>query len=114
ISTNSNYNIVKNTNAASSRNNNNYFSQNSSLRLSYIFWKGFVYRTELNNQYNTGVTANEGNNFTVWNMSLGKKFLKDNKAEISLSINDVLNENTSFRQNVTESYVEDVRSTVLQ
>lgn len=114
ISTNSNYNIIKNTNAASSRSNNNYFSQNSSLRLSWIFWKGFVYRTEVSNQYNTGITAGQDNNFTVWNMSLGKKFLKDNKAEISLSVNDVLNENTSFRQNVAESYVEDVRSTVLQ
>lgn len=114
ISTNSSYNIVKNTNTASTRNYNNYFSQNSSLRLSWTFWKGFIYRTEANNQYNTGVTAGEDNNFTVWNMSLGKKFLKDNKAEISLSVNDVLNENTSFQQNVTESYVEDVRSTVLQ
>lgn len=114
ISTNSSYNIVKNTNTTSSRNNSNYFSQNSSLRLSWIFWKGFVYRTEINSQFNTGVTAGEDNNFTVWNMSLGKKFLKDNKAEVSLSVNDVLNENTSFQQNVTASYVEDVRSTVLQ
>src|SRR5690606_39832644 len=63
----------------------------------------FVYRTEVSNQYNTGVTAGQDNNFTVWNMSLGKKFLKDNKAEISLSVNDVLNENTSFRQNVARS-----------
>ena len=114
ISTNSSYNIVKNTNTASSRNNNNYFSQNSSLRLSWIFWKGFVYRTEINSQYNTGVTAGEDNNFTVWNMSLGKKFLKDEKAEISLSVNDMLDESASFQQNVTASYVEDVRSTVLQ
>ncbi len=114
ISTNSSYNVVGNTNAVSVRNNNNYFSQNSSLQLSWIFWKGFVYRTELNSQFNTGVTAGQNNNFTVWNMSVGKKFLKDNKAEVSLSLNDVLDQNTSFRQNVTESYVEDVRSTVLQ
>ncbi|WP_187260805.1 TonB-dependent receptor [Pontibacter beigongshangensis] len=114
IGTNSNYNIVKNTHAASARNNNNYFAQYSNMRLSWIFWKGFVYRTEVAHQYNSGVTAGADNNFTLWNMSVGKKFLKDNKGEISLSVNDLLNENTSFYQNVTESYVEDVRSTVLQ
>jgi hypothetical protein len=114
ISTHSNYNIVKNTHAASARNNNNFFTQNSNLRLNWIFWKGFVYRTELNHQYNTGVTAGADNVFMLWNMSVGKKFLKDNKGEISLSVNDLLNENTSFQQNVTESFVEDVQSTVLQ
>ena len=114
ISTNSSYNIVENTNAATVGNNNNYFSQNASLRLSWIFWKGFVYRTDLTTQFNTGVTAGQNNNYTVWNMSVGKKFLKDDRAEFSLSVNDILDQNTSFRQQVTESYVEDVRSTVLQ
>ena len=47
-------------------------------------------------------------------LSVYKKFLKDNKGEFSLSVNDLLNENTSFQQNVSVDYVEDVRSTVLQ
>ncbi|TXK45786.1 outer membrane beta-barrel protein [Pontibacter qinzhouensis] len=114
IGTNSSYNIVKNTLAASSRNNNNFFTQNSNMRLSWILWKGFVYRTELNHQYNTGATAGASNNFLLWNMSMGKKFLKDNKGEISLSVNDLLDKNDSFQQNITESYAEDVRSTVLR
>lgn len=113
ISTNGHFNIVNNTNTASGS-SNHYFTQSSDMRLNWILGKGLVYRTELKHQYSTGVTEAADNHYTVWNMSFGKKFLKDNRAEISLSVNDILNENRSLQQNVTESYVEDVKSSVLQ
>ncbi len=114
ISTNSNYNIVQNTLAASARGNNNYFTQNTSLRYNWILWEGLVYRTELNHQLNSGLSAGVDNSFLLWNMSVGKKFLKNKQAELSLSVNDLLGQNTSIQRNVTESFVEDTQATVLQ
>ncbi|PVY42416.1 TonB-dependent receptor [Pontibacter virosus] len=112
VSTFSSYNIVSNT--LRTTQNNNFFNQNTSLRYNWILWKDLVYRTELNHQYNSGLSAGVDNSFLLWNMSLGKKIFKDKQGEISLSVNDLMNQNVSIRRNVTESYVEDVQSTVLQ
>jgi hypothetical protein len=112
VSTFSSYNIVSNT--LRTTQNNNFFNQNTSVRYNWILWKDLVYRTELNHQYNSGLSAGVDNSFLLWNMSVGKKVLKDKKGEISLSVNDLLKQNLSVRRNITESFVEDVQSTVLQ
>ncbi|WP_242928975.1 TonB-dependent receptor [Pontibacter vulgaris] len=112
VSTNSTYNIVKNT--FNTRQNNNYFNQSSSLRYNWILWKDLVYRTELNHQYNSGLSAGVDKSYLLWNMSLGKKVFKNKQGEVSLSVNDLLKQNVSIQRNVQPDYVEDVQSTVLQ
>ncbi|TXK31172.1 outer membrane beta-barrel protein [Pontibacter qinzhouensis] len=112
ISTRSNYNLVLNTLLPDR--NNNYFNQSTSARLNWIFLKGFVYRTELNHQANAGLAAGYDNNFTLWNMSISKKLFDREQGEISLSVNDALNQNNNIRRNVTELYVEDVQANILQ
>ncbi|RAU83121.1 TonB-dependent receptor [Pontibacter arcticus] len=112
VSTNSSYTVVENT--LSTNQNNNFFSQNTNLRYNWILWKGLVYRTELQHQYNSGLSAGVDNSYLLWNMSIGKKVFKNQQGEISLSVNDLLKQNVSVQRNVTESYVEDVQSTVLQ
>ncbi|WP_161891225.1 outer membrane beta-barrel protein [Pontibacter russatus] len=112
ISTRSSFNLVDNT--LLTQQNNNYFNQSSQLRLNWIFWKGLVYRTELNHQFNSGLSDALENNFMLWNMSLGKKIFKNQKGEISLSVNDLLNQNVSVRRNVRANFVEDVQTNVLQ
>jgi hypothetical protein len=47
-------------------------------------------------------------------MGAGKKFLKDQKGELKLSVFDLLKQNTSITRTTTELYVEDVRNDVLQ
>lgn len=112
ISTFSSYNIVSNT--LRTNRNNNFFNQNTNIRYNWTLWKDLVYRTELNHQYNSGLSSGVDNSFLLWNMSVGKKVFKNKQGEISLSVNDLLNQNASIRRNITESYVEDVQSTVLQ
>ncbi|MBD1398161.1 TonB-dependent receptor [Pontibacter sp. JH31] len=111
ISTNSTYNIVTST---LQQQNSNYFNQSTSLRYNWTFWKGLVYRTELNHQVNNGLVAGYDNNYLLWNMSLGKKLFKNQQGEISLSVNDLLEQNMSVQRNVLAQYVEDVQSSVLQ
>ncbi|MFD2244681.1 outer membrane beta-barrel protein [Pontibacter ruber] len=110
--TNSNYNLVENT--LRTNQNNNYFTQNTNLRYNWIIWKGLVYRTELNHQYNSGLSQGVDNSYLLWNMSLGKKLFKNQQGEISLSVNDLLKQNVSIQRNIASDYVEDVQSTVLQ
>jgi hypothetical protein len=111
VSTHSNYNLVKN--SLLPERNNNYFNQSTSLRYNWIFWKGLVYRTELNHQLNAGLSAGYDNNFLLWNMSISKKLFPNERGEISLSVNDLLEQNSNISRNVTALYVEDVQSDVL-
>jgi hypothetical protein len=112
LSTRSSYNIV--TNSLRPALNNNFFNQSSRGRLSWIIWEGIVFRTDLNHQVNTGLSAGYDNNYLLWNMSIGKKVFKNQRGEISLNVYDLLKQNISINRNVTELYVEDVQSNVLQ
>lgn len=111
VSTNANYNVVRNT--LNTRANNNFWNQSTRASLNYIFYKGFVFNTELNHQLFTGLSDGFNQNFLLWNLGLGKKFLKNNQAEIRLSVFDVLGQNTSVNRTITEVYAQDTRSNVL-
>ncbi len=111
ISTNSNYNIVRN--SLNTNANSNFLNQSSRLAFNYIFYKGFVFNTELNHQLFTGLSDGYNQNFVLWNLALGKKFLKNNQAEVRLSVFDVLGQNTSIVPLVTELYTQNTRSNVL-
>jgi hypothetical protein len=111
ISTHSGYNLVKNTLRPNL--NNNYFTQSTRMRYSWIFWKGLVYRTDLAHRAYAGLSP-VGSNFLLWNMSLGKKIFKNQRGEINLNAYDLLNQNTSIWRNISDAYVEDVRTNVLQ
>ncbi|GAB3173963.1 outer membrane beta-barrel family protein [Telluribacter humicola] len=111
LSFNGNYNIVRN--SIQPQLDNNFFTQVSSARVNWIFGKGFVFQTDVTNQSYRGLGQGFNQNFTLWNASLGKKFLKDNRGELKLTMFDILAQNNSISRNVTETYVEDVTSRVL-
>lgn len=111
VSTRSGYNTVQRSLRKTSE---NYFSQSSRARLTWVIWKGLVYRTDLNHRLNTGLSAGFNTNYLIWNMSVGKKIFANQRGEISLSVFDLLKQNISIRRNVTDILVEDVQSNVLQ
>jgi uncharacterized membrane protein YgcG len=106
-----NYNIVRNT--IQPNLNNNYYTQGISGRVNWIFGKGFVLQTDINNQSYRGLGQGFNQNFTLWNASFGKKFLKKNAGELKLTVFDILKQNNSVSRNVTETYIQDVTSVVL-
>ena len=93
--------------------NNNYFNQNTSLSLNLIFWKGFVFQNKLNHQYYQGLSEGYDQNYLLWNISLGKKLFKDDRGEIRITVFDLLNQNTNVHRIVTDAYLEDIRTNVL-
>ncbi len=112
ISTRSSFNLVENTLRPSL--NNNFFNQSSRLRLNWTIWKGLVFRTDVNHQTNNGLAAGVNADFTLWNMSIGKKIFRNQLGEISLMVYDLLEQNNNIRRNINEVYIEDVQSNVLQ
>ncbi len=91
-----------------------YLSQKTRARLDWILPKGIVFRTELTHQLYSGLSANFDENYFLWNVGLGKKLFKNQRGEISLSVSDLLDQNQSITRNVTEVYIEDLRTNVLR
>lgn len=101
-------------NSVQSSANNKYISQSAGLRLNLLTKKGWLLNNDLNNQNYSGLTDGFNQNYWLWNMAVAKKFLKNQKAELRLSVFDLLNQNQSITRTVTETYIEDVNTQVLQ
>lgn len=112
ISTRSSYNVVENTLRPNL--DNNFYNQTTRVKYRWVFLDGIVYRMDLKHQLNTGLSEGYDNSFLLMNMSAGKKFLKDDLAEISVNVYDLFQQNSNVGRNITELYVEDNQSTVLQ
>ncbi|MBF8295612.1 MAG: TonB-dependent receptor [Bacteroidetes bacterium] len=105
ISYNANFNQLRN--SIQSDNDNDYFSHNASFRFNWTFWEGFTIRTDVRNQLYTRSQTGYRQEYTLWNVIIGKKFFSDNRAEISFQGFDLLNQNTNVNQTVTDTYIEE-------
>lgn len=112
LSSRSNFNTVSN--SLNTSQNTQYFNQVSEAGINLIFDGGWVIRTNLSNQLYNGFSDAIDQNFWLWNASIGKKLLPNNRGELSLSVFDILKQNTSIQRNITETYIEDVQTDVLQ
>ncbi len=112
LSYSGNINVVKNT--LQPNLNNNYFVQSAGITANLLSKKGLFFQNDLSNQYYKGLTDGFNQNYWLWNIAVGQKFLKNQAGELKLSVFDLLKQNKSITRNVTESYVEDVRNQVLQ
>jgi hypothetical protein len=75
---------------------------------------GWLFQNDLNNQSYRGLTDGYNQSFWLWNIGVGKKFLKKNRGELKLTVFDLLKQNQSISRNVEETYIEDVQTQVLQ
>ncbi|PQA52858.1 TonB-dependent receptor domain-containing protein [Siphonobacter curvatus] len=105
------YNIIRYT--IQPQQNSNYFSHTARFRLNWISAKGFTINPDVTNTLYTGLGAGYDRSFTLFNLGVGQKILKDQRGEIRLTIFDLLNQNNSISRNTTETYVEDTRTLVL-
>lgn len=93
---------------------NNYTTQSAGVEFNLLSKKGWYLQNDLTNEsYKYKDTSATDQNYWLWNVSMGKKFLKDQKGDLKFSVFDLLKQNRSITRNVTESYVEDVQNKVL-
>lgn len=109
---NLNYNLVDN--SLQPNLNNNYFFQIGSMQFNWEFWKGFFLQNSITYQNYNGISSNITDQYTLWNFNVGKKIFKNKSGEIKLSCYDILDENKSLNRNVTDTYIEDSNTQVLQ
>ncbi len=112
LSTQTNLNWVENSLRANT--SQRYINQNTRFRLNWIFLDGVVFASDLSHNSYSGLSEGYNDESLLWNLSLGWKFLADDQAEIKLTVFDVMKQNQSIIRNVTETYIEDSRSDVLQ
>ncbi len=94
--------------------NSSYFQHVVGLQLNLLSKSGWFFQNDLTNQLYNGLTEGYNQAYTLWNVSVGKKFLKGQKGELKITVFDLLKQNQSIVRNVNERYIEDVQSQVLR
>lgn len=112
LTSNTSINQVRNTLIPTS--NSQYLDQRTQFTINLISPKGLVFRTEASHQFYSGLSDGFNENYLIWNAAVAQKFLKDRRGELSLTLFDILKQNTSIRRNITDIYIEDVQTEVLQ
>jgi hypothetical protein len=112
LSSNTNFSTISNTLQTSL--NSSYYNQNSKLKVQAMPWKGLVLQTDLSHQFNWGLSSLYNQNFLLWNVGIGYKFLEKKQAEIRFYVYDVLKQNNNISRNTAETYYEDMQTNVLQ
>jgi hypothetical protein len=77
LSYSANINNVKNT--IQPKLNNNYFTQSIGINTNFLTKKGLFFQNDLSNEFYKGLSGGYNTNYWLWNMEVGKKFLKDHK-----------------------------------
>jgi hypothetical protein len=112
VSYNGTFNII--TNSVQKQSDNSYFSHTASMKFNWMFYKGFVLNTSLDQTYYSGLGQGYNTNYLLWNSSLAYKFLKNKSLEAKFSVFDMLDQNKSVTRTVTDTYIEDSRTNTLQ
>lgn len=89
-----------------------YTNHSAAAKLGWTIWQGITLASTLTYTGYTGLDENF--DYYIWNASLGKKFLKNNAAEIKLEIYDILAENSAFKRTIGSNYYQYATSNVLE
>jgi hypothetical protein len=111
LSYSGNYSIVKNT--LQKQSDNNYFNQVTTFKFNWLPYKGIVFNTNITHTLYTGLAQSYNQNYFLWNVALGYKFLKSQALDVRVSVFDMLKQNNSINRNVTDTYIEDSHTQVL-
>ena len=112
LSYTANFNNAKSTSTFSK--DNKYVNQSTGLQMNLLSKSGWFVQNSVNNENYSGLSGGFNQNYWLWNAAVGKKFLKNNAGELKLSVFDLLKQNQSISRDVTETYIQDSQSTVLQ
>ena len=94
--------------------NNNYYIQNSNIRLYYSPNNGKLFVSNVvNNALYRGLSAGLDQQVWLWNIEGGYRFLKDNKGELKLTVFDLLRQNNAIARTINDVSITDTFTQVL-
>ncbi|MDO7845670.1 outer membrane beta-barrel family protein [Hymenobacter sp. M29] len=91
-----------------------YLTQTLTADIFYQLPARFVLTSDVWASNNTGRAAGFNQRVVLWNIGLARQLFANKQGELKLQAYDLLNQNRSVLRNTTETYVEDVRSRILQ
>lgn len=107
-----NYNMVRS--SLQQDLDNNFYTHNTRLDLFWNFVGGLFVGSSANHLLYAGLGEDFDQSILLANMEVGFRFPPSRKAEVKLTVFDLLNQNTSIDRQVTDVFVEDVRTQVLR
>ncbi|WP_343703918.1 outer membrane beta-barrel protein [Chitinophaga sp.] len=111
VSYNANFNVLKNT--IDPRNNANYSTHNAAASVNLLSKNGWVVQNEVNHTFTKGLGDGFDQRFWLWNAAVGKKFLKNQRGELRLSVFDLLKQNRSVSRTMNGLEIIDEQNQVL-
>ncbi len=104
LSYNGSYNIARGS-VGGRRTDDRFFDQYASADLKWVIWKGITLTASAAyNQYR-GITDNYNEKYLLCNIYIGKKLFRNQLGEISIGVNDLLDQNKSFRRTVSSESI---------
>lgn len=91
-----------------------YMLYEGKFRFQLQMFRRMVLRTDGSYLINSSLQEGYNENIILVNMALGVKFLKNERGEFSIGVNDLFDQNQRYVRNINELYVEDVYSNALQ
>ncbi len=89
---------------------NSYLTHRATAQFKFLLWNQItLFGTTTLSQY-TGITDSFNEQYILCNLYIGSKIFKNKRGEFSVGVNDIFNQTESFSRNITESYVENVKS----
>lgn len=94
--------------------NNRFYQHSIGAKLNLLSKKGWFVLNDLTNLVFSGLADGFNQNFWLWNVSAGKKFLEKQRGEVKFTVFDLLSQNQSVTRTVDALYIEDVQTVVLR
>ncbi|GAA4308545.1 TonB-dependent receptor [Compostibacter hankyongensis] len=79
-----------------------------------LYWPTRLsWESDLNYTYNSDVAPGFRKGYWLWNVGVGVDLFKKRQATLKFTVYDLLNQNTSVRREITDTYIEDRETIVL-
>ncbi|HTE25276.1 outer membrane beta-barrel protein [Flavitalea sp.] len=89
-------------------------TQNLSLDININVTKRIILETDINSNYNSRITPGFRKHVTNWSAAANWKIFKKEQGTLRFVIYDILKQNTNVYRNISQTFIEDVESDVLQ
>jgi len=94
--------------------NHPFFAQDYSAQLRYTVPHNWMLSTSIMYTGMTNKNENLDQNYILWNASITKQLFKNKRGELTLSVNDLLNQQKNISLNAADNFVEFSENTTLQ
>ncbi len=113
VSWNGSYNISQNSDGRGGKTDNEYFNQYLSADFKWVAWKGITLTASAAYSQYKGITNDFNEQYLICNIYIGKKLFRNQLGEISVGVNDLLDQNRSFRRTVQSTYIQNTTNNAI-